>query len=158
VQNTAFLTKSFNGYNIDIAALSYQNYLSATPQTSVTLRTAPVARFSSLDRTISQSIPLYFSFDAFTGAEHRSDTATPFLTPGYVPRSEFAPTFTIPVRWGDWLGVTSSFTFRSTYYGGQMVNGLFVHEGFFRDTEEASVDIRPPSLDRIWKHGSVSWK
>jgi LPS-assembly protein len=158
VPNTAFLTKSFDGYNIDLAAVSYQNYLSATAQTSVTLRSAPVARFSSLDRNLFPSIPLYFSFDAFTGAEHRADTATPFLTPGYVARSEFAPTVTMPLRWGAWLGVTSTFTFRSTYYGGQMHSGLFVDQGFLRDTEEASVDIRPPTLERTWRHNGTSWK
>jgi LPS-assembly protein len=158
VPNTAFLTKSFDGYNIDFAVLSYQNYLSATRQTSVTLRTAPVARFSSLDRTVFPSIPLYFSFDAFTGAEHRSDTATPFSTPGFVERSEFAPAVTVPLRWGNWVGITSSFTFRSTYYGGQMANGVFVHRGFFRDSEEASIDLRPPSLERTWNRNGTSWK
>jgi LPS-assembly protein len=158
VQNTAFLTKSFNGFNIDFAALSYQNYLSASPQTSVTLRTAPIAQFSSLDRTFLPSVPLYFSFDAFAGAEHRSDTATPFSTPGYVAREEFAPSVTLPLRWGSWLGVTSTFTFRSTYYGGQMANGIFIRQGFFRDTEEASVDLRPPSLERAWASNGVSWK
>ena len=41
VRNTAFLTNNFKGFSVDVAALSYQNYLSATPQTSITLRTAP---------------------------------------------------------------------------------------------------------------------
>jgi len=162
VQNTAFLTKSFSGYNVDFAALSYQNYLTATPQTSVTVRSAPVARFSSLDRplltSILPSIPLYFSFDAFTGAVARSDTATPFFTPNFVERSEFAPTLTMPLRWGNWLGLTSTLTFRSTAYGGQMINGVFVPTGLFRDTEEATLDLRPPSLDRVWKSGDTSWK
>ena len=158
VPNTAFVTKSFDGYNVDFAALSYQNYLSATPHTSVILRSAPLARFSSLDRNLLPSVPLYFSFDAFTGAEHRADTATPFLTPGFVQRSEFAPAITLPLRWGDWLGVTSSFTFRSTYYGGQMAGGLFSRRGFFRDTEEASVRLRPPTLERTWKRNGTSWK
>jgi LPS-assembly protein len=158
VPNTAFLTKSFDGYNIDFAALSYQNYLSATPQTSVTLRTAPEARFSSVDRPLFQTLPVYFSFDAFSGAEYRRDTATPFSTPNFVERSEFAPSVTMLLHWGPWLSVTPSFTFRATHYGGQMLNGAFVNQGLFRDTAEVSVDIRPPALERVWSTRAAKWK
>ncbi|HEY6467028.1 MAG TPA: LPS assembly protein LptD [Candidatus Acidoferrales bacterium] len=158
VPDTAFLTKSFDGFNVDFAALNYQNYLTATPQTSVTLRTAPEARFSSVDRPIWSSIPLYVSFDAFTAAEYRRDTATPFSTPNFVGRSEFAPSVMMPLRWGPWLSVTPTFTFRSTYYGGQMLNGAFEDAGFFRNTAEADVDIRPPTLERVWNVNGAKWK
>jgi LPS-assembly protein len=158
VQNTAFLTKSFAGYNVDFAALSYQNYLTATPQTSVTLRTAPEARFSSVDRPLFSSVPLYFSFDAFTGAEYRRDTATPFTTPDFVGRSEFAPSVTMPLRWGPWFSVTPTFTFRSTYYGGQMLSGGFGEQGFFRNTAEVNLDVRPAALERVWNLGDTKWK
>ena len=123
VRNTAFLTNNFDGFSANFAALSYQNYLSATPQTSITLRTAPEARFSSVDQAFFKHLPIYFSFDAFTGAEHRGEDVTPFDTPGFVERSEFAPNVTIPLHFGEWLDVTPSFTFRSTYYGGQLRNG-----------------------------------
>ena len=159
VSNTAFLTKSLNGFNVDFAASSYQNYLSATPQTSVTLRSAPVAHFSSLERTLFPSLPLYFSFDAFSGAVYRNnDTPTPFSTPGFVGRSEVAPTLTLPLHWGPWLNVTPSFTVRSTHYGGQMANGSFASQGFFRNTAEAIVDVRPPALVREWSTGNVTWR
>jgi LPS-assembly protein len=158
VPNTAFLTKSFNGFNLDFAALSYQNYLTATPQTSVTLRSAPIATFSSIDRRIWSSIPLYFSFDAFAGEEYRRDTATPFSTPTFVGRSEFAPSVTLPLRWGPWLSVTPSFTFRSTYYGGQLLNSAYENVGFFRNTAEVSVDVRPPTLERVWLVKGTKWK
>jgi LPS-assembly protein len=158
VPNTAFLTKSFNGFNIDFAALSYQNYLTATPETSVTLRSAPVARFSSLDRPIWGTVPIYVSFDAFSGAEYRRDTATPFSTPAFVGRSEFAPSVMMPLRWGPWLSVTPTFTFRSTYYGGQMVDGAFSDQSFFRNTAELNLDVRPPTLERVWTRGKTKWK
>jgi len=158
VQNTAFVTKSFDGFNIDFAALSYQNYLTATPQTSVTLRTAPEAQISSVERPVWSSIPLYVSFDAFTGAEYRRDTATPFSTPNFVGRSEFAPSVAMPLRWGPWLSLTPTFTFRTTHYGGQMLNGAFEGVGFFRNTAEVNVDIRPPTLERSWSSNGTRWK
>jgi len=158
VQNTAFITKSFNGFNMDLAALSYQNYLTATPETSVTLRSAPQLRFTAVDRPILSSIPLYFSFDGFSGAEYRRDTSTPFSTPNFVERSELAPSLTMPLRWGPWLSVTPTFTFRSTFYGGQLLGGAFANRGFFRNTSEFNLDIRPPTLERTWTVNGAKWK
>ncbi|HKV05398.1 MAG TPA: LPS assembly protein LptD [Candidatus Acidoferrales bacterium] len=158
VRNTAFLTNNFGGFSVNLAALSYRNYLSATPQTSITLRTAPELRVSSVDQAFFSHLPFYFSFDAFTGAEHRAESVTPFETPGFVERSEFAPSVTMPVHFGEWLNLTPSFTFRSTYYGGQLRSGAFFDQGLFRDTEEFSVDIRLPAFERVWDGGETKWK
>jgi len=158
VRNTAFLTNNFDGFSLNFAALSYRNFLSATPQTSILLRTAPEVRFGSVDQNFFSRLPLYFSFDTFSGAEHRDENITPFETPGYVERSEFAPTVTMPLHFGEGFDVTPSFTFRSTYYGGQLRNGSFFDEGLFRDTEELSVDIRLPTIERVWDNGDTKWK
>jgi LPS-assembly protein len=158
VRNTAFLTNNFRGFSLNVAALSYQNYLSASPQTSITLRTAPEVRFSSVDQQFFNRLPFYFSFDAFTGAVHRAEGVTPFETPGFVERSELAPSVAMPLHFGQWLDVTPSFTFRSTYYGGQLQNGAFLLEGLFRNTEEFSLDMRLPVFERVWGDGETKWK
>jgi LPS-assembly protein len=158
VRNDAFLTNNFDGYSLNFATLSYRNYLSATPQTSIVLRTAPEARFSSVDRRPFAHLPFYFSFHAFTGAVHRADDLTPFQTPKFVERSEVAPTVTLPLHFGDWLDVAPSFTFRSTNYGGQIKNGAFVSQNFFRNTEEFHLDMRLPVLERVWSEGATKWK
>jgi LPS-assembly protein len=158
VRNTAFLTNNFDGFSLNFAASSYENFLSATPQTSISLRTAPEVRFSSVDRPLWQKLPAYFSFDAFTDAAHRSETVTPFNTPSFVDRTEFSPTVTLPFHWGPWLDVTPRFTFRSTYYGGQMQNQQFVDQGLFRNTEEFSLELRPPTIERVWGSGDTRWK
>ncbi len=56
--------------------------------------------------------------------------------------------------------MTPTFTFRSTYYGGQIQNGFYVNNGFFRNTEEFSVDMRPPTLERVWgsSDSGTKWK
>jgi len=158
VRNTAFLSNSFSGFNLSFAALSYENFFSATPATSITLRTAPEVRFSSVDQAPFHQIPLYFSLSTFTGAVHRGEDVTPFSTPGFVSRSEFAPSVTLPLHWGPWLDVTPSFTLRSTYYAGQMQSGEFVDHGISRTTEEFSIDIRPPTIERVWDEGDTKWK
>ncbi len=162
VRNNAFLGKNFNGFSLNFASISYENYLNATTttaqQTSISLRTAPEARFSSVDQAPFRHLPLYFSFESFLGASHRGENVTPFSTPGFVERNEFAPTVTMPLHFGPWLDVTPSFTFRSTHYGGQLQNGNYAGIGFFRNTEEFSLDIRPPSLDRVWGSEASRWK
>jgi LPS-assembly protein len=157
VRNTAFLTNNFRGFSLNFAALSYKNFLSATPQTSITLRTAPEVRVSSVDQAFSSRFPAYFSLDAFSGAASRAETITPFKTPEFVERSELAPSITVPLHWGPWLNVTPTFTLRSTFYGGQLQNGSFVGQGFFRNTREVSIDIRPPTIERVWG-GETKWK
>jgi LPS-assembly protein len=158
VRDTAFLTNNFRGFSLNVAALSYQNYLSATPQTSITLRTAPEVRFSSVDQQFFNRLPFYFSFDAFTGALHRSEGVTPFETAGFIERSELAPSVAMPLHFGEWLDVTPSFTFRSTYYGGQLQNAAFVERGLFRNTEEFSLDMRLPVFERVWDDGDTKWE
>jgi len=157
VRNTAFLTNNFRGFSLNVASVSYQNYLSASPQSSITLRSAPEVRFGSVEQSFLARFPAYFSFEAFSGAVHRSETVTPFESPAFIERSEFAPSVTVPFRWGPWLDVTPRFTFRSTFYGGQIEKGAFVDRSFFRDTEESSVDIRPPALERVWG-SDKNWK
>jgi LPS-assembly protein len=117
-------------------------------------------RFSSVDQAPFPQLPIYFSFGSFVDAVHRSDTvtATPLDTPNFVGRSELAPSVTIPLHFGNWLDVTPTFTLRSTYYGGQANGSTFVDRGFFRTTEELSVDLRPPSFDRVWEKSGTKWK
>ncbi|HXX70867.1 MAG TPA: LPS assembly protein LptD [Candidatus Acidoferrum sp.] len=158
VINTAFLQRNFAGFSLGLAGLSYQNYFSASPQTSITLRTAPQLWFSSVDQAFFRRLPLYFSFDAFTGAQSRSENVTPFTTPPFVERSELAPSVTIPLHFGPWLDVTSNFTFRSTSYGGRIENNTYLAQSLFRNTEELSIDVRLPVLERIWDQGDTKWK
>jgi LPS-assembly protein len=158
VRNTAFVTNNYRGFSFNVAALSYENFFSASPQSTITLRTAPEGRISSVDQAPFSRLPIYFSFDVFTGAVHKSESVTPFDSPDFVTRSELAPTVTIPLHWGPWLGVTPSFTLRATRYGGAVQNGNFVDNPFFRTTEEFSLDIRPPTLERVWGGSESRWK
>jgi LPS-assembly protein len=158
VRNTAFLINNFDGFSLGFSAESYENFLTASPETSISLRSAPEAQFSSVDQQFFRRLPAYFSFDAFTGAVHRADTVTPFNSAPFVDRTEFAPNVTIPFHFGPWLQLTPSFTFRSSYYGGQMRNQQFVDQGFFRNTEELSFDIRPPTIERVWGSDGTKWK
>lgn len=159
VHTTTFLTKHTDGFSLGLAALSYKNFLSASPETSIDIRTAPELRASSVDRAPWENLPIYFNFDAFADAVHRETDVPPqFSTPSFVSRMEFAPSVTAALHWGPWLSVTPTFTERSTRYGGQLEDGQFVDEPFVRNTAEFSLDVRPPALERTWSDGGTQWR
>jgi LPS-assembly protein len=158
VRNTAFLTNNFHGFSADFAALNYKDFLNVTSGTSITLRTAPEARFGSVDQAPFRSLPLYFSFDSFADGVHRGDTVTSFQTDAFIKRLEIAPTVTMPLRWGPWVSLTPSFTLRSTRYSAQLQKGASIDVPFVRTTEEISIDLRPPAFDRVWDKGDAKWK
>jgi LPS-assembly protein len=171
VRNAAFLTNDFQGFSVNFAGTSYKNFVNAQPQVVEDVRTAPEARFSSVDQPLWGNLPIYLGGGAFAGAVHRDDenlvtnsttgveTVEPgTVTPTFVERSEIAPRVVVPLRWGPWLGVTTSFTARATSYGAQLVAGSVVDTLLSRKTGEVNVDIRPATLERTWKSGSGKWK
>jgi LPS-assembly protein len=152
-----FLSNNFHGFSLNFAALDDKDFLTETPQTAVSIRNMPSVDFGSVDQAPWQRVPVYFGFDASAGGMYRSDPD--ITTPAIVQRSEFAPRVTVPLHWGPWLGLTSSFTFRTTYYGAQLQDGSVVGDPFVRNTGEFTLDVRLPSFERIWKSASgTKWK
>jgi LPS-assembly protein len=92
---------------------------------------------------------VYFSFDSSLGALHRDDE---FInTPNFVARAELAPKVTVPFHIGDWLGVTTSATFRSTFYGDSLDStGTLSGDSITRNTGEFAIEFRPATLERFF--------
>jgi LPS-assembly protein len=165
VRSSAFLTNNFHGFSVNLAAGSYKNFLNAQPEVAVILRNAPEARFSSVDQSPWRRLPVYFGVDAFSGAVHRSDEnlVSGVVVPGidtasFVERSEIAPRVVFPLHWGPWLGVTTSYIVRTTSYGAQEIAGKAVGDSLRRTTGELSIDLRPPTLERVWDSANGKWK
>jgi LPS-assembly protein len=171
VRNTGFLTNNFRGFSVDFAATSYKNFVNAQPQVVEDVRSAPETRFSSVDQQPWKNLPIYFGGDAIAGAVHRNDenlvtdpvtgvqSVSPgIITPTLVGRAEIAPRVVMPLRWGPWLGVTTSFTARTTVYTSQLVNGAVNSQTLRRSTGEVNVDLRPPTFERVWQAAGGKWK
>jgi LPS-assembly protein len=156
VRSTIFVTNNFRGFSLNFSANNYKNFLSARPETAVVIRSAPGVRFSSVEQAPWKNWPIYFGFSVSAEALHRSEPG--LTTAAAVQRSEIAPRVTLPLRWGPWLGVTSTFVVRSAYYGSQLLGGTVVGQGLRRTTGEATVDLRPPSLAKIWQGEVAKWK
>lgn len=168
VRSAVFFTNNFRGFSLNFAGIDDKSFLTLpvaatsttpfVPATSVTLRNLPQARFGSVEQSPWEKIPVYFSFDSFVGAVHRSDSVlatpnyTPIDTPLSVSREEFAPRVTLPVHFGPWLGVTSSAAFRTTRYGDSLdSSGLVSGTAITRNTGEFAVELRPPTFERFFE-------
>jgi LPS-assembly protein len=149
IRSAIFLTNNFSGFSLNFAALNDKSFLTINPQTSVTLRNVPEARFGSVEQAPWRNLPLYFSFDSFIGAVHRDDANLD--TPAAVERTEFAPKVTVPLHFGPWLNVTATGAVRTTRYGASLDElGNLSLQPVTRNDGEFTLEIRPPTLERIF--------
>lgn len=149
IPSSIFLTNNFNGFSFNVASISDRSYLQLSPPTNVFLRSAPEARFSSVERSFWEHLPVYLSFESFVGSVHREDQ---FLdTPNFVARTEISPKITIPLHFRDLFGITASAAFRSTYYGDTLNSfSTLTGESVTRNTGEFAVELRPATVERIF--------
>ena len=150
IQSAEFLTKNLGPYSFNVSSATDRSYLQLIPANSVLVRSAPQVDFGSVEQAPWRNIPVYFSFSTFAGTVHRNDEF--IATANFVPRAEFAPRVTIPIHFGTWLGITTSATFRSTYYGDSFdASGNVIDQSITRNTGEFEVDLRPPTLERYFE-------
>jgi len=149
VRSAVFLSNNFHGFSLNFAGLNDKSFLTINPETSVSLRNLPEARFGSVEQAPWRNLPVYFSFDSSIGALHRGDEN--LSTPASVMRTEIAPKATVPLHFGPWLGVTATGAFRSTRYGASLdTAGTLTTNSFVRNDGEFSLELRPPTLERIF--------
>ncbi len=149
IPSAVFLTNNFKGYSFNVASISDRSYLELNPPNNVFLRSAPEARFSSVERAPWQNIPIYLSFESFVGSVHRDDQ---FMdTPSFVARTEVSPKITIPFHFRDLFGITASAAFRTTYYGDSLNSfSVLTGQSITRNTGEFALEFRPATLERFF--------
>ncbi len=164
VRSAIFLTNNYRGFSLNFAGLNDKSFLTlpvaatlttpALPATSVTLRNLPEARVGSVEQAPWRSAPVYLSFGAFAGVVYRRDQN--IQTSNFVDRYELAPRVTVPLHFGQWLGVTTSAAFRTTRYGDSYNSaGLLSGASISRNTGEFTVEMRPPALERFLDRTSL---
>jgi LPS-assembly protein len=159
VRSSTFLTNNFHGFSFNLASLSDRSFITTNPQTSISTRNAPQARFGSVEQSPFERLPIYFAFDAMAGAVKRDDvgftpsaTIVPIETPDFVPRLEFAPRVTLPLHFGPWLSATTTAAFRTTYYGASLTPaGAVSTQSLTRNDGEFTFDLRLPTLERVFE-------
>jgi LPS-assembly protein len=163
VKSQAFMSNTTRGFSYNGAVQRYQNFESTTKGDVITILHAPSFEFSSVDRPYKES-PFYWNLDTAVDALSRSEpavqgpsgTETAFRTAPLVGRFDFAPNLSLPLHFRGWalrpeLGV------RETIYSEQLVPSNLVGtastEPIDRRAIEASVELRPPTLERIFERG-----
>jgi LPS-assembly protein len=172
---TGFLTKNFDAYSLNIYVSRYQDFLSAITQSSstvaavppgctvnrltqlvnpgcaVSIYQTPTVSFDGEDKQLGQT-PFYFSFDASAGGVGRTQPS--LQLPDLTERLDFHPQFTLRVKpfWG--FHFTPSLGVRTTLYGSSLdfspQGGPHSNGSLDRLLAEASLDLRPPSLEKVF--------
>jgi LPS-assembly protein len=149
VNSAVFLSNNFRGFSLNFAGVNDKSFLTISPETSVSLRNVPEARFGSVEQAPWGNLPIYFSFDSSIGALHRQDEN--LATPAAVQRSEIAPKVTVPLHFGPWLDVSATAAVRTTRYGASLdPAGNLSTQPLTRNDGEFSLELRPPTLEKYF--------
>lgn len=162
VKSEAFLSRTTNGLSLNTAMRRYQDFESTTPGDVVSILHMPELEADSVDRPIGGT-PFYWSFDAAADGLHRSEPS--FSTAPLLGRFDVSPEISLPLLWHGW-SLRPALSLRDTLYTQQLQPspgsiGTAVSDPINRKALEGSVELRPPSLERVfgkelfgrkWKH------
>ena len=171
VRSQIFLSNTTNGFHFNALAERYQNFEVCNPgtETSCTALTqtelvrilhTPSFFISGEERQLGNT-PLYWSFESAAEGLQRREIG--FRTGPLVGRFDLAPSLSMPWQWQGW-SFRPALTLRDTFYteqGNPAVSATASDDALNRKSLEASVELRPPALARVferpwlgrkWKH------
>jgi len=161
VRSQAFVSNTNNGFFNNVATERYQDFESTTAGDVITILHAPSFDLASDDRELGHS-PFYWSYDAEAGGLSRSEPG--FHTAPLVARIDLNPILSLPLILGGW-SLRPQLVLHETFYSQQLqpagILGSVISDPINRKALEGSVDLRPPSLERVfgreflgrkWKH------
>ena len=167
VKSQVFLSKAENGYSLSGMVERYQNFFQQINSNGaltnppvfddIRILHAPSIDASSVDRALGHS-PFYWSFDASVGGLSRSEPG--FRTADLLGRFDFSPEISLPMQFHGW-SLRPALALHETYYSERLADGVAVHDPTNRQALDASVELRPPVLEKIfdqeflgqkWKH------
>lgn len=145
-RQTGFVTRSFDGYSLNIYAHRYADFLSSeiVPNPAVIIRQTPSVDFGGVDHELGSS-PFYLDFDTSAAGVGREEPG--FSTPLLSDRLDFHPEVSLqtPEFWG--FHFTPTVGMEATHYGTSL---LGPHDPLTRLLGDMSLDLRPPSVERIF--------
>jgi LPS-assembly protein len=146
------LTHEHNGFIPSAYVERLQNFASTTPGDEARILHLPTARFDSLDRPLGNS-QLYWGMGSSVSDLSRSE---PDFHARNVGRVDVYPHLSWPILADGWSFVPG-IALRETFYSGSQIPDLtgmnggtptVSHDPLDRPDLEASVDVRPPALER----------
>jgi LPS-assembly protein len=185
VRSQIFLSNTTDGFHFNVLAERYQNFEICNPGTELNAGCTTITQtqlirilhtpsfFISGEERQLGNTPLYWSFvSAAEGLQRREAPEDlqqgqfGFRTGPLVGRFDLAPSLAMPWQWQGW-SFRPALTLRDTFYTEQFNPALAAATGraaddiLNRKSLEASVEVRPPALSRVfdrpwlgrrWKH------
>jgi LPS-assembly protein len=165
VRSQIFLSNTTNGFHFNALAERYQNFEICDPRTDPTgcntltqtelIRVLHTPSFflSGEERQLGNT-PLYWSFQSAAEGVQRRQIG--FRTGPLVGRFDLAPSLTMPVLWRGW-SLRPELTLRDTFYTQQTdptspKATRAADDVLNRKSLEASFELRPPALSRVFDH------
>jgi LPS-assembly protein len=165
VRSQIFLSNTTNGFHFNVLAERYQNFEVCIPlpgtNTCATLTQTELIRilhtpsfFISGEERQLGNTPLYWSFES--AAEGLQLREIGFRTGPLVGRFDLAPSLAMPVQWQGW-SFRPELTLRDTFYTERTDRTLpaatqAADDVLNRKSLEASFELRPPALSRVFDH------
>jgi LPS-assembly protein len=165
VKSQVFLAKANNGYFLSGMVERYQDYFQLTEDgqlsyppifDSVQIWHAPSFDASSVDHSLGHS-PVMWSFDASAAGLSRSEPG--FETSSLLGRFTFNPDISLPYQFHGW-SFRPELALHEGYYTERFVDGQAVKDPTNRQALDASVEIRPPVLEKVFDNNFLGrkWK
>ncbi|HTW58120.1 MAG TPA: LPS assembly protein LptD [Terriglobales bacterium] len=166
VKSQVFLTRANNGFFLSGMTERYQDYFQLSNNgvltyppifDAVQIWHTPSVDASSVDRPLWHS-PFLWSFDASVAGLSRSEPG--FHTGDLLGRFTFSPEISLPLQFHGW-SLRPGLALHEGYYTERFVNNQAVNDPTNRQALDASVEIRPPALEKVfdkdflgrkWKH------
>lgn len=161
VKSDAFLSNTTRGFFYNLSMHRYQDFESSTKGDVITILHAPGVELSSVDQLLGRS-PFYWSYDAALEGLSRSEPT--FSTASLIGRFDLSPSLSLPLQLRGW-SFRPELSVRDTAYTQNLEvlpNGerLAVSDTINRKSLNASVEVRPPALSRVFDHEFLGrkWK
>jgi LPS-assembly protein len=157
VKSVAYLSHNLAGFSLNASAARYQNFYQDTANDSysdqVRILHLPMAEVNALEQPVRET-SLRWAVDSSAGGLQRSEPG--FVTANLVGRLDIRPRVALPLQWMGW-DLRPEIAVHDTLYTQQLTppsaaNPLGVASGneLNRRDVEASIELRPPVLERVF--------
>jgi LPS-assembly protein len=160
VISTAFASRNRDGYSLNILGERYQNFQIAGASSEVKIMHEPSLQASSVDRKLAKS-PFTWNFDSSIDSLSRRESD--LVTDHFVGRLDVSPRLALPLSWKGWdvrseIGVRDTFYSQSQRFTPSSLTGVPREASLNRGTFEATIQLRPPALDKVFEREVLGLK
>ncbi len=146
----AYVAKEFSSFFFTTALVRHENFQTTERDDTIVIRKLPSIEFNSREHELVRgAAPVWFTLDSAADLLGRSQKD--FRTRNLSERIDFFPRLSTRL---DWKGfrLTPTFGWHETYYGEQLrPDGTVSGEGLRRSAREFSLELIPPSLERVFE-------